>query len=119
MKKGALIPFLLFAFSLFASAQLKEPLAGLACRDFKRIQSTDDDIMKNIDVVIVQLHWNDIQPKEDGPIAHENDLDRAIKWVHDFKQKYGVSIGLKVRLYCGIYSPDWLTKKVGAFSARG
>lgn len=119
MKKALLSSFFFLAISLMATAQLKQPITGLACRDFGRIQNADDDVMKNISAIIVQLNWSDIQPKENGPIERNNDLDKAIKWVQSFKAKYGVDIGLKVRLYCGFHSPDWLINKVGYFDAKG
>lgn len=119
IKKALLLSLLVPSFAFMGCAQLKQPLSGLACRDFKRINPQDDELMKNISTVIVQVHWNDIQPKENGPIVRDNDIDNAIKWVRTFKQKYGVDIGLKVRLYCGIHSPDWLIDKVGYFDARG
>lgn len=119
MKKVLLVSLFIFSVSLFANAQLKPPITGLACRDFGRIQSADDDVMKNINAIIVQLNWNEIQPQENGAIVRDNDLDKAIKWVQSFKAKHGVDIALKVRLYCGFHSPDWLLKKAGYLEARG
>src|SRR5579885_2933545 len=96
----------LFTFSFYANAQLKDPLYGLACRDFKRIQSGDEDVMKNIHTIIVQLYWSDIQPREGGPIERNNAVDNALDWVRSFNKKYGTDIGLKIRLYCGARSPQ-------------
>ena len=96
-----------------ANAQYKAPISGLVCRDFGRIKPGDEDIMKQMGGIVVQLYWRDIQPDEGGPVKTNNDVDAAITWVRDFKAKYGVDLGIKIRLYCGVYSPVWLYKKVG------
>jgi len=98
---------------MLSNAQYKRPVTGLVCRDFDRIKQGDEEIMKQMGGIVVQLYWKDIQPEEDGPVKKNNDLDAAINWVRDFKTKYGVNLGIKIRLYCGVYSPDWLFKKVG------
>lgn len=100
----------------FAYAQYKPSICGLVCRDFGRIKPGDEDIMKQMGGIVVQLYWKDIQPDEGGPVKKNNDVDSAINWVRNFKEKYGVDIGIKIRLYCGVYSPDWLFKKVGFIS---
>lgn len=99
----------------------KKPLLGLVCRDFDRIDVTggsDDAVMKITNGVIVQLQWKDIQPQESGPIVRNNKLDQAIEWSRKFTSKYGVDMPVKVRLYCGIYSPDWLINK-SYFQVKG
>lgn len=102
------------------AAGLKAPLRGLVCRDFDRIDiigGSDDDIMKITNGVIVQVYWKDIQPTENGPVVRNNKVDKAIEWSRKFKAKYGISMPIKVRLYCGIYAPDWLINK-SYFMAR-
>ncbi|MEP6844681.1 MAG: hypothetical protein ABI861_01700 [Panacibacter sp.] len=118
MKKIPLLPVVLIAFSFYAATQFKEPLYGLACRDFKRIQSTDDEVIKNMHTIIVQLNWSDIQLTEDGSIERDNAADRAIKWVNAFNEKYGTDIGLKIRLYTGMNSPQWIMNKAGSFGIQ-
>jgi len=97
---------------------LKPIMHGLVCRDFDRIDvsaGSDDAIMKITNGVIVQLYWKDIQPKEGGELVRNNRVDQAIEWVKKFKAKYGVDVPVKIRLYCGMYSPDWLINK-GSFT---
>lgn len=101
-----------------SSEGLKQPLRGFVCRDFDRIDvagGADDAMMKITNGVIIQLYWKDIQPKEGGEITRNNRVDQAIEWARKFKAKYGVDIPIKVRLYCGVYSPDWLLNK-GSFT---
>src|SRR4051794_23239867 len=113
MKKTLLLSLLFAGFISFANAQYKPPISGLVCRDFGRVKPGDEDIIKQLGGIVVQLYWKDIQPDESGSVKKNNDVDAAINWVRDFKEKYGVEPGIKIRLYCGIYSPDWLFKKVG------
>jgi hypothetical protein len=96
---------------------LKQPLKGLVCRDYDRIDpaGSDDNMMKITNGVIIQLYWKDIQPTENGAIVRGNRVDQAIDWARKFKAKYGIDIPIKVRLYCGVYSPDWVIKK-GSFT---
>jgi hypothetical protein len=114
--KKLLLCLLFISFCAFTYAQYKIPISGLVCRDFGRIKTGDEDIMKQMGGVVVQLYWRDIQPDENGAVKRNNDADAAINWVRDFKIKYGVDLGIKIRLYCGIYSPVWLFKKVGFVS---
>lgn len=118
MKKTTALSIILFLFYSCAIAQFKEPLYGLAVRDFKRIKSGDDDVIKNMHTIIVQLNWSDIQLTENGPIERDNALDKAIKWVTEFNEKYGADIGLKVRLYSGMNSPQWIKEKAGFFTIK-
>lgn len=115
MKK--LLLCLLFTYHYaFSNAQFKPAITGLVCRDFGRIKPGDENIMKQMGGIVVQLYWRDIQPDEGAPLKKNNDVDAAINWVRDFKTKYGIDLGIKIRLYCGIYSPDWLFKKTGFVS---
>lgn len=93
---------------------LKASLSGLVCRDFDRIDvsgGADDAMMKITSGVVIQLYWKDIQTKEGGEIVRGNRVDQAIDWVRKFKAKYGIDIPIKIRLYCGAFSPDWLINK--------
>lgn len=100
---------------------VKPPLRGLICRGYDRIDVTggsDDAMMKITNGVVVQLNWKDIQTRENGPIVRNNKLDEAIQWSRNFTKKYGVEMPIKLRLYCGINSPDWLMNK-NYFTAKG
>ncbi len=101
-------------YELPTTGELKKPIKGLICRDFDRVDAvngSDDEMMKITNGVVIQLYWKDIQPQENGPIVRNNKVDNAIAWVRKFKAKYGVDIPIKIRLYSGIDSPDWLINK--------
>lgn len=100
---------------------LKPSLSGLVCRDFDRVDASggaDDATMKITSGVVIQLYWKDIQTKEGGEIVRGNRVDQAIDWARKFKAKYGVDVPIKIRLYCGAFSPDWLLSK-GSFTLMG
>jgi hypothetical protein len=50
---------------------------------------------------VVKAYWKDLQKTQGGPITENNAIDQAIAAA----RKLGV--GLKLRVYTGIYAPDW------------
>ena len=54
---------------------------------------------------VVNVHWADIQPSPGGPIASNNAIDQAIATLHQIDPSG--RMGLKVRLFAGIYAPAW------------
>jgi len=50
---------------------------------------------------VVKAYWKDLQKAPGGPLTDNNAIDQAITAAH----KLGV--GLKLRVYSGIYAPDW------------
>jgi hypothetical protein len=59
---------------------------------------------------VVNVHWQDIQPIAGGPIASNNAIDQAITALHQLDPSG--RMGLKIRLFAGIYAPAW-TKSLG------
>ncbi|MBV8979607.1 MAG: hypothetical protein JO086_01785, partial [Acidimicrobiia bacterium] len=57
---------------------------------------------------VVKAYWKDLQPTADGPIASNNAIDQAIAAAHR------LGVGLKLRVYAGIYAPDWAKSRGGS-----
>ena len=60
---------------------------------------------------VVDVHWSDLQPAPNGPIVSPNPISEAIAQVRSLNAA-GAHLGLKIRLYAGIYAPDWV-KSIG------
>jgi hypothetical protein len=54
---------------------------------------------------VVNVHWADLQPSPGASIASNNAIDQAITTLHQIDPSG--RIGVKVRLFTGIYAPDW------------
>ncbi len=69
-----------------------------------------------LDVVhayVVKVNWADLQPQENGPIATDNAIDKAIARVRqsDYRQ---IGMLLKLRVFAGVNAPDWVKRLGGA-----
>lgn len=97
---------------------LKPQTAGLALRDFSQLDpNTSIDLLKIVNSFIVKAYWKDIQPQENGELRHPNVIDDALTSVRQMNlQNPGLNLNLKIRLYCGIYSPEWVKAKAGTFT---
>lgn len=82
-------------------AILKPPLAGLLDRD----GPAPAPYLPAMGGFVVNVHWKDLQPTAGAPIATNNAIDQAIATLH--KIDPSGRMGLKVRLFAGIYAPDW------------
>ena len=56
---------------------------------------------------VVNVHWNDLQPSRGGPLVPGNAIDQAITTVRSLNAQNHVALGLKVRIYAGIWAPSW------------
>jgi hypothetical protein len=54
---------------------------------------------------VVNVHWQDVQPTAGGPIVANNPIDQAIATLHRIDPSG--RMGLKVRLFAGIFAPAW------------
>jgi hypothetical protein len=54
---------------------------------------------------VVNVHWADIQVTQGAPIAANNVIDQAIATLHQIDPSG--RMGLKVRLFAGIWAPEW------------
>ncbi len=100
-------------------ADLKPQMAGFAVRDFESLDTTaaDTGLLRIVNSFIVKLNWSDVQPNEMGEIKHPNALDNALAYAKRMNAAYpGMHLNLKLRLYCGIYTPEWVKKKTGSVS---
>jgi hypothetical protein len=80
---------------------LKPALAGLLDRDGPP-PAGYESVMGGF---VVNVYWKDLQPFAGAPIATDNALDQAIVALHQVDPSG--RMGLKVRLFAGIYAPDW------------
>jgi hypothetical protein len=83
------------------SSAIKPALAGLLSRDGPP-PAAYTSVMGGF---VVNVHWSDIQPEANGPIAADNAIDQAIATLHQIDPSG--KMGLKLRLFAGIYAPDW------------
>ena len=60
---------------------------------------------------VVNVYWKDIQTAPGAPIAVNNPIDQAITQLHQLDPTG--RMGLKVRLFAGIYAPDWAKSLAG------
>jgi hypothetical protein len=61
---------------------------------------------------VVNVRWADIQPARGAPIVANNAIDQAIATLHQIDPSG--RMGLKVRLYAGIFAPEWAKSLGGA-----
>jgi hypothetical protein len=61
---------------------------------------------------VVNVYWRDLQASQGAPIAPDNAIDQAISTLRQVDPSG--RMGLKVRLYAGIYAPDWAKALGGA-----
>ena len=80
------------------SGPLKPVLQGLLDRDG---EPPSQYIPTAVRGWVVKVDWKDLQPAQNGPIAADNTIDRAVAAA----RKLGV--GLKLRIYAGTAAPDW------------
>jgi hypothetical protein len=84
---------------------LKPVLAGLVDRNNPPLSLTLSSYLPVISGFVVNVHWSDIQTAPGAPIASNNAIDQAIATLHRIDPNG--RMGLKVRLYAGIYAPNW------------
>jgi hypothetical protein len=80
---------------------LKAPLAGLLDRD----GPAPALYLPVMGGFVVNVRWSDLQPAAGAPIATNNAIDQAIATLHRIDPSG--RMGLKVRLFAGIYAPEW------------
>jgi hypothetical protein len=64
---------------------------------------------------IIHVNWSDLQPQSFGPIAPNNAIDQAIATVRRLNAGHpGWRLGLKLRVYGGVWAPEWAKALGGA-----
>jgi hypothetical protein len=57
---------------------------------------------------VVKAYWKDLQPSPGGPLAANNPIDQAVAAARKLNASNpSLHLGLKLRVYAGIYAPDW------------
>lgn len=100
------------------SSKLKPQMAGLIARSFDYVDTVNPDIkvMGIVNGIVLKTAWRDIQPDNGISIKHPNEIDQAIDFARRMNmQNPGLNLKIKLRVHCGVFSPEWLKKKVGSF----
>jgi hypothetical protein len=68
-----------------------------------------------VNCAIVKADWADLQPTQGGPIAANNDIDLMIAKANQINAANpGLNFRLKLRVFAGLYSPEWAKHLDGA-----
>ena len=57
---------------------------------------------------VVNAHWKDLQPTPGATLTPNNAIDRAIAEVNALNAQHGTHLGLKIRVFAGIWAPEWV-----------
>ena len=85
------------------SSSLKPALGGLLDRN----GAPPAAYVTSLGGFVVNVHWADVQPVAGGPLTSNNAIDQAITTVRTLNAQYHVDLGLKVRIFAGIWAPNW------------
>ncbi|MGI2259396.1 hypothetical protein [Shewanella sp. GXUN23E] len=78
-------------------------------------QIVEEAIGKYVDGLVVQVEWKHLQDSANGEIQHYSEgnvIDKAIAAVNAWNASNENQLGLKIRVFSGVYSPKWLTQHV-------
>lgn len=56
---------------------------------------------------VVNVYWKDLQPAATSGIAPDNAIDRAITEVDALNTNDHTNLGLKIRVFAGVWAPQW------------
>jgi hypothetical protein len=87
-----------------APNDLKPALAGLLDRNGVPPSS----YLGALGGYVVNVYWKDLQPTSGGSLAPDNAIDRAITEVNALNAAHGTQLGLKIRVFAGIWAPTWV-----------
>lgn len=57
---------------------------------------------------VVNVHWSDLQPNPGAAIAPDNAIDHAIAQVDAVNTTDHTHLGLKIRVFAGVFAPEWV-----------
>jgi len=63
---------------------------------------------------VVNVHWSQLQPTSGAGIADDNPIDQAISQVRSLNATYHTHLGLKLRIFAGVWAPDWVKSLGGS-----
>ena len=88
------------------SGPLKPVLQGLLDRDG---QPPAQYVGTAVRGWVVKTYWKDLQHAAGGPLTPNNAIDQAVAAARALNAAHpGLNLGLKLRVYAGIYAPDWV-----------
>lgn len=64
-----------------------------------------------VDGLVVQVEWKHLQTTAGGEITESNEIEKAVQAIEDWNAANTNQLGLKIRVFAGVYSPKWLTHK--------
>ena len=97
------------AFRPIPSGSLKPEISGL----LDRAQIPPQALWTVVPGFVVGARWSDLQLTPGGPITPNNAIDQALSEVRAANTSTpGLQMALKLRIYTGVYSPDW-AKQLG------
>jgi hypothetical protein len=56
---------------------------------------------------VVNVYWKDLQPTPGATLTTNNAIDKAIAKVDALNAADGTNLGLKIRVFAGIWAPQW------------
>jgi hypothetical protein len=92
------------------SGPLKPVLKGLLDRDG---QPPAQYVGPAVRGWVVKAYWKDLQTAPGAPLTANNVIDQAVAAARRLNAP-GLGLGLKLRVYTGIYAPDWAKSLGGA-----
>jgi hypothetical protein len=63
---------------------------------------------------VVNVHWSQLQPTSGATLAADNPIDQAITQVRSLNAADHTHLGLKIRLFAGVWAPDWVKSLGGS-----
>jgi hypothetical protein len=82
---------------------LKPVLAGLLDRDGPPPVA----FLSSLAGFVVNAYWKDLEPAQGAALTPDNAIDQAIIEVRNLNATDHTNLGLKIRLFAGIWAPDW------------
>jgi hypothetical protein len=97
--------------SFAATVSVKPPMQGLVDRQGRPPLAFEDVV----NTYVLKVNWQDLQPTQNGPIASGNAIDTELAYVRQRNAaKPNLHMHLKLRVYAGIYAPDWAKNLSGS-----
>ncbi len=105
------------------NTNIKPQIGGLLIRHFNEWIAyhtiNDADSLKYTPGFVVDVNWSDLQSYKNAPI-NPNIIDTAISFVQQVNAMYpDLNLHLKIRLYCGCFSPAWVINSNPLFHKPG
>jgi hypothetical protein len=93
-----------------APNNLKPPLVGLLDRN----GVPPSAFLGALAGYVVNVYWKDLQPTPGATLTPNNAIDRAISAVNALNAAHGTNLGLKIRVFAGIWAPAWVKNLGGS-----